>query len=327
MRGENARGAVPYLPMSCKRNRESRTGRDRLLAEIAASQSGVASVDQMRLAGITPRAAAHRAEQGGLHRVHRGVYAVGHRSIGRLGELRAALLACGPESLISHGTAAALWGLRDRWPASIDVLVRGQGGRKIDGIRCRRCRFPAASEVEVHEGLPCTTPARTLVDLAGMLGDASLQRAVERATVLKRLDLGALDSAMQAARGRRGIQALTTILAGWRSDDGSVPDLRSDFEALVLPRLLARGLPAPSCNETLRIGNERLMVDFLWVSQRLVLETDGRETHATPVAFQRDRRRDQLLIAAGYRVARTTWDQMQLEPDAVVARIGQALGG
>lgn len=312
--------------MSSKRNRARRTReRQQRLAALAAAQSGVVSLDQLREIQITPRAAAYRAKQGDIHRVHQGTYAVGHRAIGGSGALRAALLACDPGAVLSHGTAAALWGLRDQWPVLIDVLVPCQAGRKRDGIRCRRCRYPAEGEIVVHGGLHCTTPARTLVDLAGILGTDSLRRAVERAAVLKRLDLVALDAAMGNGQRRRGVAALRDIADEWRTEDGSVADVRSDFEALVLPRLVAMGLPRPECNKTLQLGGDRLMVDFLWREHRLVVETDGRETHATPVAFQRDRRRDQILVAAGYRVARATWDQIHGELQAVAARIGSAL--
>ena len=260
-----------------------------------------------------------------MHRVHRGVYAVGHRAIGKHGELRAAVLACGEGAVISHGTAAALWELRDQRPALIDVTGGRQAGRKIDGIRCRRCRYPTPEEIEVRNGLPLTSPARTLVDSAGMLGTPSLRRMVERAAVLKLLDLAALDLAIHEAQRRRGLKSLRAILGAWQTEDGSVPDLRSDFEALVLPRLLTMGLPRPACNKTLRLEGERLMVDFLWEQQRVVVETDGAGTHATPVAFQRDRRRDQILVASGYRVVRATWNQMRDESDAVVHRIARIL--
>lgn len=260
-----------------------------------------------------------------MHRVHRGVYAVGHRSIGRVGDLQAALLACGEGSVVSHGTAAAFWGLRDQWPVLIDVTARDQAGRKIDGIRCRRCRFPSPSEIVIHKGVRCTTPMRTLVDLAGMLGTPSLRRAIERAAVTKLLGLHSLDAALDAAQGRRGLAALRAIAEEWRPQDGAQPDLRSDFEALVLPRLVERGLPRPICNKTLRIDGDYLTPDFLWEELRVVVETDGAETHNTPVAFQRDRWRDQILVAAGYRVTRVTWDQISRELDAVVARIGRAL--
>ncbi|HEX5712174.1 MAG TPA: DUF559 domain-containing protein [Solirubrobacterales bacterium] len=313
--------------MASERNRESkRNRRDRALASLATSQRGVVSLEQLtQTLDVTDRAASHRADSGALHRVHRGVYAVGHQAYGRQGQLKAALLACGEGAVLSHGTAAALWRLRDRPPTLIDVTGGRQAGRKIDGIRCRRCRYPALEEIVAVDGLMATTPARTLVDLAGMLGERSLRRLVERAAVRKLLDLDALDRAMANAKGRRGVSTLRAALAPWRPVEGPLPDVRSEFEALVLPRLLEIGLPRPACNKTLQLGGERLMVDFLWEPQRVVVETDGRETHDTPVAFQRDRRRDQILVAAGYRVARATWDQIHGELDAVVARIQRAL--
>jgi hypothetical protein len=312
--------------MSWKRNRGSEgAGQDWPLAELAESQDGVASLDQLRGIGLTQRTAEYRAAQGRLHRVHRGVYAVGHLSIGQLGTLRAAVLACGDGALISHGTAAAFYDLRDHWPVLIDVTGGRQAGRKLDGIRCRRCRYPTPEEIVVHEGIPFTSPARVLVDSAGMLGTASLRRMVERAAVRRLLNLDAVDRAMGEAKRRRGIAALRMILEDWRTDNGLVPDVRSEFEALVLPRLIAMGLPRPACNKTLVVAGERLMVDFLWERQRVVVETDGEGTHATPVAFQRDRRRDQVLVAAGYRVARVTWNQMCHELDAIVQRIARTL--
>jgi hypothetical protein len=105
-----------------------------------------------------------------MHRVHRGVYSVGHRSIDQATVLRAALLACGEGAVISHGTAAALWGLRDKWSVLAEVTVPNQAGRKIDGVRCRRCRYPGVEEIVTRERVLCTNPARTMVDLAGMLG-------------------------------------------------------------------------------------------------------------------------------------------------------------
>jgi hypothetical protein len=253
------------------------------------------------------------------------VYAVGHLSISRLGALRAAALACGDGAVISHGTAAAFYDLQDRWPALIDITGGRQAGRKLDGIRCRRCRYPVPEEIVVHDGIPFSSPARVLVDSAGMLGIPSLRRMVERAAVRRLLDIDAVDRAMEQARRRRGIGALRMIIEDWRTDDGLLPDVRSEFEALVLPRLIAMGLPRPICNKALVIGGERLIPDFLWERQRVVVETDGEETHGTPVAFQRDRRRDQILVAAGYRVARATWDQMHDELDAVVQRIARTL--
>jgi hypothetical protein len=316
--------------MPCKRNRGTGVGgkargRDGRLGEVATEQGGVVSLDQLREVGVSPRAAAYRTEEERLHRVHRGVYAVGHRSIGRIEELRAAALACGAGAIVSHGTAAALLCLWDNWPRLIDVTVPEQRGRKIDGIRCRRCRYPEEDEITARDGVPCTTPARTLVDLAGLYGLDTLRRTVERAAVLKLLDLAAIDRSIYCAKRRRGLRSLGLVLADWRTKEGATPDVRSDFEALVLPRLVAMGLPRPQTNKVVVVGGERLMVDFLWDEQRVVVETDGAATHHTPVAFQRDRWRDQVLIAAGYRVPRITWDQMKYEREAVVARIAHTL--
>jgi hypothetical protein len=312
--------------MSWKGNRGGgEGGRDWPLSELAEGQNGVASLGQLRDLGLTQRTAEYRATRGRLHRVHRGVYAVGHLSIGQTGGLRAAALACGEGAVISHGTAAAFYDLRDHWPVLIDVTGGRQAGRKLDGIRCRRCRYPAPEEIVLHEGIPFTSPARVLVDSAGMLGISSLRRMVERAAVRRVLDLEGADRAIEQAQRRRGIGALRMILEDWRTEDGSVPDVRSEFEALVLPRLIAMGLPRPVCNKTLVVDGERLMVDFLWERQRVVVETDGEGTHATPVAFQRDRRRDQILAAAGYRVPRATWAQIRDELEAVVQRIARTL--
>lgn len=309
--------------MARKRNRG--TGVDHQVAAIANRQDGVASVGQLDKAGVTPGCAARRAEAGRLHRVHRGVYAVGHTAIGRHGELRSAVLACGESAVVSHLTAASLWGLVDRAPALIDVTVACETGRKIDGIRCRRCRYPDEREITVHQGIVCTTPVRTLIDIAGMLGAASLRAAVERAAFLGLLDLDALLVSLELARGRRGIRTLRRIIVPWLGIHGPTPRLRSVFEARVLPVLLEMGLPQPACNAPLLVEGERLTVDFLWEKQRLVVETDGSGSHENPVAFQGDRWRDQILVAAGFRVQRITWDQFGHERSAVLARITRAL--
>jgi very-short-patch-repair endonuclease len=295
------------------------------VAEIATTQGGVISLDQLKQEGISPKIAADQGRAGSLHRVHRGVYAVGHRSVSRITLLRAALLSCGDGAVISHGTAAAFHGLWDSWPTLIDVTVPEQAGRKIDGIRCRRCRYPNPEEIENRNGVACTTPARILVDLAGMVGLPTLRKTVGRTAIRKKLHLQTVDLAIHAAKGRRGLKSLELALAPYRTEDGKPLDVRSDFETLVLPMMLERGLPPAGCNVWLQVEGERFLVDFFWEQARLVVETDGRETHETPEAFQSDRRRDQLLTAAGYRVLRVTWIQIHAEREAVLDRIRRAL--
>jgi hypothetical protein len=200
-----------------------------------------------------------------------------------------------------------------------------RAGRKIDGVRCRRCRYPLDEEITSRHGVACTTVARTLVDLAGIWGTASLRRAVEQAAFRRSLDIDALDLAIHNAKRRRGLRILRAIADDWRTKDGQLPDVRSPFEAFALPQLVRMGLPRPETNVRMVLDGEIIEVDFLWPEQRLVVETDGGGTHETPVAFQRDRHRDQLLIASGYRVMRATWDQMQHDLEGLVDRISRAL--
>lgn len=227
--------------------------------------------------------------------------------------------------MVSHGTAAALHGLWDKWPHLVDVTVPVEAGRKIDGVRCRRCRYPEPEEIEVRGGVAGTTVARTLVDLAGMVGMKTLRKTVGRAAIRRKLDLQAVDIAIYNGERRRGLKALELALVPYRTKDGKPLDVRSDFETLVLPELLEMGLLRPQCNAWLHIDGERFLVDFLWEQQQVIVETDGRETHETPTAFQSDRRRDQFLVAAGYRVLRVTWNQIHGEREAVRRRVSQAL--
>lgn len=227
--------------------------------------------------------------------------------------------------MISHGTAAAFHDLWDKWPTLIDITVPVEAGRKIDGVRCRRCRYPNPEEIGVANGICHTTLARTLVDLAGMVGVVTLRKTVGRAAILRRLDLQAVDLAIHNAKRRRGLKTLELALLPYRTKDGRAPDVRSDFEALVLPDLLELGLVRPQVNAWLHIDGERFLVDFLWEEAMVIVETDGRETHETPTAFQGDRRRDQFLAAAGYRVLRVTWNQIHGERAAVLNRVSRAV--
>lgn len=250
---------------------------------------------------------------------------MGHRSITRVARLRAALLACGEGAVISHGTSAAFHRLFDEWPHFVDVTVPVEAGRKIDGVRCRRCRYPGPEEVELRYGITVTTVARTLVDLAGILRLPDLRKVVGRAAMHRKLDLQGIDVVIYNAKGRRGLKELELALIPYRTKDGKVPDVRSDFETLVLPQLLDRGMLRPTTNAPIHIDGERFLADFLWEKERVIVETDGRETHETPTAFQDDRRRDQFLAAADYRVLRVTWDQIHGDTAGVLQRISRAL--
>jgi very-short-patch-repair endonuclease len=206
----------------------------------------------------------------------------------------------------------------------IHVVPPDWSGRKIDGIRWHRVRLPLPDEIEVRDGIPCTTVSRTIVDMAGESGWTQLRRLVEQAAILRQLDVDEIDRVL--SRGRRlGAPRLRTILAGWRTTAEPRPRVRSRLEARLLPLLIEEGLPAPRTNVKLRVEGRQLEVDMLWDEKLLVIETDGEETHGTSAAFHRDRWRDQLLIAAGYRTARVTWAQVRDEPNAVINRIARML--
>ncbi len=264
---------------------------------------------------------------GSLHPLFRGAFAVGHRVVGRHGRMFAAVLACGDGTVLSHGSAAELQGLWDKRATPVDVIPPRRAGRKIADIRWHNVLRPTPEEIELREGIPCTTVARTVVDMAGRTGFISLSRLVERAAMQHRLDVPEVDRVLARGR-RRGAPNLRTILDLWRTDDERKrkPRLRSPLEALLLPALVAAGVSHPECNVKLRVdGGRPLEVDLLWRSQRLAIEADGEETHGTRHAFQEDRKRDQRLVAAGYRVARVTWRQAENEPAGVAARIKRML--
>lgn len=236
----------------------------------------------------------------------------------------AAVHACERGTVLSHGSAAELLGLWKKRLPVVHVVPPDWSGRKIDGIRWHRVRLPFPDEIEIREGIPCTTVSRTIVDMAGESGRAQLRRLVEQAAILRQLDVNEIDRVL--SRGRRlGAPRLRTILTGWRTTAEPHPRVRSRLEARLLPLLIEEGLPAPRTNVKLRVEGRQLEVDMLWDEQRLVIETDGEETHGTSAAFQRDRWRDQLLIAAGYRTARVTWAQVRDEPNGVVNRIARTL--
>jgi hypothetical protein len=243
----------------------------------------------------------------------------------------AATFACGPESVVSHRTAASLLGLQDRSPALVEVIAPGQSGRGMDGIRRHRVPVPHRQEAGHLGVIPCTSPARTIVDLAGMLSDRSLRRVVEQAAVLRILDVSGIERSL-AERRRRGAPMLRSILREWRpptTESGpgraNPPILRSPLEAQLLGLIAASDLPPPACNHKIAIRSERIEVDFLWPEQRLVVETDGKRFHDNPLAFERDRKRDRVLQLRGYRVVHFTHAQIEKEPDSVISAIRHML--
>ena len=168
-------------------------------------------------------------------------------------------------------------------------------------------------------GIPCTTPSRTIIDVARLAGPQLLADTVEQAAVLRVLNVPEIDGILLERR-RRGIKKLNRVLEPWRRYSPRVR-LRSRMEAKMLPLLTHHSIPIPECNVKLRIGRETFEVDFLWRDQRVVVETDGGGYHDNPTARARDGHRNRVLARAGYRVPRIGWDELRDEPDRAIAEI------
>jgi hypothetical protein len=236
------------------------------IAGLAARQHGVVTTRQLAELGLGRRGVAARAAAGRLHRVHRGVYAVGHPVLTANGHRMAAVLVCGPDAALSHASAAALWELRATRATRIDVSVRGAGGRaKRPRLRVHRAPSLRDDEVTVHRAIRVTTPARTLLDLASSLPRRALERALDQADISELFDLTALTAVISAHAGERGAAALSGAL---EQHEAGTTLTKSTLEELMLSICDDHGLDRPLVNAWV----EGLEVDFHWPAQRLVVE-------------------------------------------------------
>ena len=269
---------------------------------------------QLREAGLGAKAIEYRLAAGRLHPLHRGVYALGHPRVTAHGHWMAAVLAAGPGAVLSHRSAAALWGMRPSGSGIVEVSVPTRSGRRPRaGLRVRRVTV-SADDLTEREGIAVTTPARTLLDLAEVVPRRALERALDEAEYLRLFDLSALFAAVGGNTGRRGAGILKSVL---ETHGAGTTLTRSELEESFLALCRTSGIPRPKVNA--RLG--RLTVDFLWPDHRLVVETDGHTSHATRRAFERDRARDARLTVAGYRVVRFTYRQVTREANAVAASL------
>jgi very-short-patch-repair endonuclease len=264
----------------------------------------------------------HAIASGRLFPLFRTTFGVGHAQVGSKGRMLAAVLACKVDAVVSHGSAAFLLGLWENEPGAIHVVAANELGRKIPGIRRHHTPSLPHEDVVMHEAIPCASPSRTIVDLAGTVGDASLRRTIEQAAVQQMLDVAEIDRILSGPR-RRGSPRLRSILEDWRRYPRM--RLRSPMEAKLLPLLSQRNLPVPACNELLRIGERSFEVDFLWRRHQLVVETDGGRFHDNSVAQARDLDRNRVLVAGGFRVVRLRWEELRDRPEATITEIERLL--
>lgn len=274
-------------------------------------QHGVVTFKQLREAGLGVGAINLRVRNHRLHRLHRGVFAVGHARISREGRWSAAVLALGEGALLSHVSAAALWGFRHSDSAFAHVTVPTAAGReRRRGIVVHRSVTLRPADVAEHDAIALTSVSRTLLDLAGMLAPGPLERAVERSLALRLFDLRAVEAVLEANPRRPGAGTLSRVLGSVHNE----PFLkRSELEILMLDLCDAHGIERPEVNVIV----EHAEVDFFWRAHRLIVETDGREFHLTPQAFERDRERDARLTMLGYRVVRFTHRRLVSDAAAV----------
>jgi predicted transcriptional regulator of viral defense system len=297
---------------------------DVLIAELARRQHSVVALMQLRELGLSARAVRGRVAAGRLHRVHTGVYAVGHPRLTREGHYMAAVLACHEAAALSYRSCAAHRGLRPDNRSVIDVTVAARrAGRERRGINAHTSRTLLRRDVEIVDGIPCTTVARTLLDLAEVLDRRGLERVCERAEILRAFDLRQVEDVLARAHGRRGAKKLAAVLDEIRP--GSTLT-RQDLEERFLALCRSAELPRPEVNAWIPHDTTGSEADFMWRAQRLDVELDGRDVHMTPQAFERDRLRDQQLQVQGWRVVRFTGRQLTDDPQRVAATVRALLG-
>lgn len=295
---------------------------DRRVATLAAQQHGVVSFDQLRGMGISHGAIEKSERAGRLHRLHRGVYAVGHLALSVSGRRMAVVLACGEGAALSHVSAAELWGLRggssSRWHAVAPGMSGGRGGPP--SVVLHRTLNLHDDDVTTIDGIPVTSVARTLVDLAGAVNAASLARAVHEAEVQRLLDVDAIAAVMARLPRRRGVARLRRLL--------SASDSNVSSEAFVnaFLRLCSRhGLPTPRVSRHLDALERPVEADIVFPDQRVIVELDSEQYHHTRRNFHSDRRRDSALAAEGWLTVRLTWHRVTRESAEVATELRRIL--
>jgi predicted transcriptional regulator of viral defense system len=254
---------------------------DARIAAVAEEQHGVVGRAQLVGLGLEPGAIGRRLRAGRLHRLHSGVYAVGHKVLSPEGRWMAAVLACGPQAVLSHRSAAVLWGLRDYRGGAIDVTSPSK--TKSRGAIRRHCAALPVDELTVERGIPVTTVPRTIFDLAATAGADTAEQALRQSEYLRLHDALSLPDLLARYPRRRGARAVRQCLARRAETPGRT---RGWLEERFLPFLRRNGLPPPHLNVWLEVGGEWVEVDCLWPGS-VVVELDGFAAHGTRVAFRK----------------------------------------
>jgi len=288
-----------------------------VLRSLAEKQHGVVAWRQLIAFGLTEGQIKSRVKDGQLVLLHRGVFALGHRRIGRYGGWMAATLACGPEAVLSHGSAAQLWGIRgSRGPIEV---TRVSGHRRPHGVRLHQTRSLPDEHVTLEAGIPVTTLERTLLDTAARLDAKQLEHDLVEADRSRRLRWPKLWLAItEHGRGRKGVGRLKRVTA---QADPRFADAVSTSEVDFLILCREEGLKMPQVNVLV----EGKRVDFYWPKERLIVEADSYGFHGDPTAFEKDHQSTVDLEVAGYRVHRTTYKMLEANPRPLLSLVRSSL--
>lgn len=290
---------------------------DRRVTALAARQRGVISRAQLLALGITPSAVDRALARGRLYRAHRGVYSVMPLpALPPLARERAAILACGQRAYISHHSAAGLLNIRPRHTGNVEVTIVGRdAARRRSGLIVHRTQVLDRRDVRSHEGIPVTSAALTVIDIAPDLCEYDLQLALNEALARKLMTVWQMRQVLDRYPNRLGSSLVRTqlqpeLLTG-------VPN--SGGEKALLVHLVSAGLPRPLVNH--KLGGWR--PDLYWPEARLAVEVDGVDFHSTRPRLERDHRKDLGLRGMGVESLRFTGRQIKRELPFVLVTIAR----
>ncbi len=297
--------------------------RERRLADLARRQHGLLTHAQLLGLGVARSTVHDRVTAARLHQLYRGVYALGHRSLTLEARLLAAVLACGPDALLSHRSALVLFGVCKPRAEAIHVTSPTSRGGRDPRIQANRSRSLPQTDTTRHQGIPTTAVPRDLIDLAADSGcqDRELGRALDEATYLGLVNPRSLAARLAQLPPRRGLRRLQRLLAAERPPART----RSGLEDRFLELVAASALPRPLTNHRLNTPEGSFEVDFYWPEAALVVETDGRRAHGSARRFNADRDRDQRLGVAGLRVFRFSAEHVFEQPQQTMRRLAALL--
>jgi predicted transcriptional regulator of viral defense system len=295
--------------------------RDAAIVAFARTRHGVITTAELAAFGLGTDAVTKRARSGRLFRQHRGVYSVGRPDLTPAGHRMAAVLACGPKAVLSHRSSAAQHGLLTDDRPIEDITIPGRRSRPRRNIRVHSSTTLTAPDTTTVDAIPCTSVARTLVDLGDHEPPRLVERALDQAETHGAFDLTAIEDVLR----RLGPRRATTVLRRLLAELGEPTLTDRELEELFLCLVRQAGLPEPAGNAWIIGAGWAYKADFLWRGERLVVETDSRAHHSSRRAFEHDRLCDQRLTLAGYTVVRFTWRQLTRDPAGVAETLAALL--